>query len=55
MWRQGYPVSPQWEGSDFDSVNGEVGSFAARDHATESGPKGLHLCCEGKLTMDLDS
>ena len=44
VWRQGYLVSPQREeelelesASDYDNVNEEVGSFAARDHATESG------------------
>ena len=46
MWRQGYPVSPQWEGeleldsaSDYDNVNEEVDSSVTHDHATESGPK----------------
>ena len=46
MWHHGYPVSPQWEGgleldsaSDCDNANFEVGTAAAQDHATESGPK----------------
>ena len=46
MWHHGYLVSPQWEGgleldstSDCDNANIEVGTSAAQDHATESGPK----------------
>ena len=44
-WRQGYLVSPQWEGeleldsASDDTVNEEVDSFVARDRVTESGPK----------------
>ena len=46
MWHHGYLVSPHWEGgleldsaSDCDNANAEVGTSAAQDHATESGPK----------------
>ena len=46
LWHHGYLVSPQWEGgleldfaSDCNNANVEVGTSAAQDHATESGPK----------------
>ena len=46
MWRQGYPVSPQWEGeleldsaSDYDNENNEVDVSVTYDHSTERSPK----------------
>ena len=46
MWRQGYPVSPQWEGeleldsaSDYDNENNEVDVSVTYDNATERSPK----------------
>ena len=62
MWRQGYLVSPQWEGeleldsaSDCDNEYEEGDRLVARNLATENEwLTGLHQCCKGKLAMDLD-
>ena len=46
MWRQGYPVSPQWEGGleldsgdDYGNDNEKNDSFEASDTADEGDPK----------------